>query len=187
MVTSLTAVSGPRPSRPDGGRQRRDGRPAAAGPQQSGGRLGETFLPREECAQRAQGKKLAARPLRDLGWRPGAKPGERIAAPDPPAAGRRGAVVPTVKGVPLVQAHSPRDPGPPVRTCTPHSRPRKARFYFARSMGRPAARVHWFIGRRQTPRCRGPEEHHRCCDRPNRSIGSISPDGKKRTRLTVRR
>jgi len=58
MVTSLPAVSGPRPSRPDGGRQCHGGRPAAAGPQHREGRPGQNFLPREECAQSAQGKKV---------------------------------------------------------------------------------------------------------------------------------
>jgi hypothetical protein len=77
-VTSLTAVSGPRPSRPDGGRQRHGGRPAAAGPQQSAGRPGESFLPREECAQGAQGKKVADRPLRVRGRRATASASRRL-------------------------------------------------------------------------------------------------------------
>jgi hypothetical protein len=77
-VTSLTAVSGPRPSRPDGGRQRHGGRPAAAGPQHREGRPGESFLPREECAQRAQGKKVADRPLRDRGRRATASASRRL-------------------------------------------------------------------------------------------------------------
>ena len=99
MVTSLTAISGPRPSRPDGGRQRHDGRPAAAGPQHSGGRPGETFLFREECANPGsprdlargvvgQGKKVADRRLRDRGRRAAASASRRLIR-QPKAAGMR--------------------------------------------------------------------------------------------------
>jgi len=107
-VTSLTAVSGPRRSRPDGGRQRHDGRPAAAGPQHRGGRLGESFLSREECAIRGRRAGEESRRPAVAGSRPVSRR-ERIAALDPPAAaGRRGAMLPKPSRTTLVQVPSPR-------------------------------------------------------------------------------
>jgi hypothetical protein len=71
-VTSLTAVSRPRPSWPDGGRQRHDGRPAA--PRRTAGR--EFLVARGMRA--AQGKKVADRRLRDRGRRAPASASRRL-------------------------------------------------------------------------------------------------------------
>jgi hypothetical protein len=150
-VTSLTAVSGPRPSRPDGGRQRHGGRPAAAGPQHREGRLGESFLPREECAQRAQGKKVTDRPLRDRGRRATASASRRLIRQQQAAKERWSQAV---KGDPWFRRSLPGDHR--ITSLTrrgPRSRRRKAGS--ARVIEREE-RDGGFGGHCEMPRRRGP-------------------------------
>jgi hypothetical protein len=150
-VTSLTAVSGPRPSRPDGGRQRHGGRPAAAGPQHREGRPGKSFLPREECAQRAQGKKVADRALRDRGRRATASASRRLIRQQQ-AAKERWSL--SRQGEAWFRRLRLRDD----RLTHPPARSQRRKACSARVIERED-RTGGSAGHSEMPRRRGPEEH----------------------------
>jgi hypothetical protein len=94
--------------------ERHDDRPAAAGPQQRGGRPGESFLCREECAHARRGRKSQTGRCGIEAGDPERRPGERIAALDPPAAGRNERRSQAVKESRGSDAFSPAMSGSPA-------------------------------------------------------------------------
>jgi hypothetical protein len=135
--------------------RRRDGRPAPAGPQRSGGRRQPSFLSREECAP-AQGKKVggAVAGTRPAGARPATKRGPpgRLQAQSPGEndADRQG----QRQRTPAARSGSPQRARAQCRRGQRDGAPRGAslgRRFKTSGQGRPARHTVHQVSRRPDP------------------------------------